>query len=327
MRFYIQIVQIIFLAILLVSCNREEIELDYSIDIISSDPGTNFHQIIFVDENTGFVVGGQRGQSGSIYKTSDGGQTWDLSFYTDRSLYSINFLIETTGFVGGESLTLLKTFDQGDSWEEYFFPYYPDELYTVPIKKFEFVNDTIVYLVGGMYFDRGLIARSNNGGLWWNYDFFDYEITSSHFFKYDYGILSGYGHFVVTRDGNETFEVMDFDDDFFTSLYFVNEKLGFACGYDGGIYKTIDEGKQWEVLLKANKPWKNRLHLNDIKMLNANKGIVVGNNGVILVTYDGGNSWKNVNLNEDLKCNSIFDLGNGEIMISCNEGKIVKLNF
>lgn len=309
------------------SCSKEEIELDYSIETIVSNSELNFHQIVFINENVGFVVGGQRGQSGSIYRTSDGGQSWDLSFYTDRSLYTINFLNETTGFAGGEQLILLKTFDQGVNWEEYNFPYYPDELYTVPFKKIEFVNDTIVYLVGGMYFDRGLIARSKNGGLWWNYDFFDYEITSSHFFDHEYGILSGYGHFTVTRDGTESFEVMDFDDDFFTSIYFLDEKSGFACGYDGGIYKTNNSGDQWEALINANNLWKKRVHLNDIKMLSADKGIAVGNNGVIMVTYDGGNNWENVNINEGLKCNSIYHFGNGKIMISCNEGKIVKLNF
>lgn len=115
-----------------------------------------------MNENTGFIVGGQRGKSGEIYKTTDGGNSWDLNFYTDRSLYAINFLNDSVGFACGESLTLLKTRDQGEAWEDFQFPYYPDSLYRVPIKKIDFVNDTTVYLTGGMYVDRGLIAKSSN---------------------------------------------------------------------------------------------------------------------------------------------------------------------
>lgn len=70
-----------------------------------------------------------------------------------------------------------------------------------------------------------------------------------------------------------------------------------------------------------------RVHLNDILMLNADKGIVIGNSGVISLTYDGGNSWKKLNIHEELDCFSICHLGNGELMISCSQGKIIKLTI
>lgn len=322
-----KVIQILLLNILLFSCNKDEISLNYSVETISSNPEINFHQLFFINESTGFLVGGHRWNSGTIYKTVDGGFSWNLNLNTDQSLYAINFLNDSVGFACGESLILLKTFDQGVSWEEYNFPYYPDELYTVPFKKIEFVNDTIVYLVGGMYFDRGLIAKSSNGGSWWNWDLFDYELSSSHLFNSDYGIFSGYGHFVVTQDGAQSFEVVDFDDDFFTSIYFLDAQTGYACGYDGGVYKTNNAGNQWEVLINANNLWTKRVHLNDIHMLNADKGIAVGNNGVVVVTYDGGNNWKNFDIKEGLDCNSIYHIGNDKLKICCSEGKIIQVEI
>lgn len=328
MKLFANIVfQVLILIPGFIGCNKDEVEINYSIETISANPQIYFNQIFFLNENNGFIVGGQRGKSGEIYKTTDGGNSWDLNFYTNRSLYAINFLNDSVGFAGGESLTLLKTWDQGETWEDFQFPYYPDSLYRVPFKKIEFVNDTTVYLTGGMYFDRGLIAKSSNQGSWWNWYLFDYELSSSHFFKLNDGIFSGYGHFIVTRDGASSFEVIDFDDDFFTAVYFLNDEIGFACGYDGGVYKTYNAGNQWEVLIGSNNLWKKRVHLNDILMLNADKGIVVGNNGVISLTYDGGNSWKKLNIHEELDCFSIYHLGNGELMISCSQGKIIKLTI
>lgn len=328
MRLHTKILfQIIFFSIVLISCNKDEVDLNYSIEKITPNSETDFHQIFFLNEFTGFVVGGQRGNFGLIYKTNDGGQSWDLNYSADQSLFAINFLNDSVGYACGESLTLLKTFNMGISWEDYQFPYYPNYLYDVPFKKIDFINDTTVYLTGGMYFDRGLIAKSSNRGSWWDWDFFDFELSSSHFFSDNYGIFSGYGHFTVTQDGANSFEVVDFKGDFFTSLYFLNDEVGFASGYDGGIYTTSNSGNNWEILANTNKLWKQRIHLNDIFMINSEKGIAVGNNGVIILTYDGGNTWQKVNINEDLDCYSIYHFYSGELWISCSAGKILKINI
>lgn len=320
------LILILLFSIVLISCNKEEVDLFYSIETISSNQEINFHQVFFLNETTGLIVGGQRGISGEIYRTTNGGQSWDLNFYTDRSLYAVNFLNDSLGYACGESSILLKTFDQGASWEDYQFPYYPNYL-NAPIKKIDFVNEKTIYLTGGWYFDRGMIAKSSNSGEWWDWVFFEYELSSSHFFNADYGIFSGYGHIIVTGDGAESFEVMDFKGDFFTSIFFLDDKIGFASGYDGGIYKTENAGNNWEVLINSNSLWKQRVHLNDILMVNADKGIVVGNDGVISLTYDGGNTWKNLIINENLDCYSIYHFGNGGLIICCSEGKVIKMNI
>ncbi len=328
MRLHIKIwFQFILFSAVFLSCSKEKIDLNYTVEIISPSTEVNFQQLLFLNKHIGFIVGGQGGESGSIYKTIDGGKSWELNLNTDKSLYAINFLNDSVGYACGENLIVLKTYDQGGSWEDYQFPYYPGYLYQVPLKKIEFVDEKIIYLTGGMYFDRGLLVKSSNGGTWWDWDFFDYELSSSHFFSPDYGILSGYGHFTVTRDGADSFEVMDFNGDFFTAIYFLDEEVGFASGYDGGIYKTTTAGNNWEVLIKSNSLLKQRVHLNDLCMVNSDKGIVVGNNGIICMTYDGGNSWKKLNIEEKLDCYSIYHVENGEVLITCSEGRIIKINI
>lgn len=323
----INILLLSLISLFLLSCSKDEINLNYSIETISSNTEASLHEVFFLNTTTGFLVAGQLGESGSIYKTIDGGQSWDLNFSTDRSLYAINFLNDSVGYAVGERLILLKTFDQGVSWEDYQFPYYPNYLYDAPFKKIDFVDDMTVYLTGGMYFDRGLIAKSANGGTWWDWDFFNFELSSAHVFKSDYAIFCGYGHFTVTMDGADSFEIMDFNGDFFTSMYFLDDEVGFASGYDGGIYKTNNSGTNWEIMASSNKLWKQRLHLNDILMVNPEKGIAAGNNGIIVITYDGGNNWQHYEIEEELDFYSIYHLGNGKLWISCSEGKMLKINI
>lgn len=323
----IKILLLSLISLFLLSCNKDELETDYKIETITFDSETDFHQIYFIDDLTGFIVGGQRGELGSIYKTTDGGQSWDFNYSTNESLYAVSFLNDSIGYACGESLILLKTFDQGNNWENYQFPYYPNYLYDAPFKKIDIVNDTTIYLTGGWYFDRGLIAKSSNGGNWWDWDYFDYELSSSHFFSHNHGIFAGYGHFTVTEDGADSFEIMDFNGDFFTSLYFLDAEVGFASGYDGGIYKSSNSGKNWEEIANSNKFWKQRKHLNDILMVNSQNGIAVGNNGAIILTFDGGNNWEEYKISEELNFNSIYHSGNGQISITCSEGKILKINI
>ncbi len=321
------LIQLTISGILFLSCNKDETDLNYVIEKITPNSETNFHQIYFINELTGFIVGGRRGSFGLIYKTIDGGQNWDLNYSADESLFAINFLNDSAGYACGGGLILLKTFDQGTTWEDYHFPYYPNYLYDVPFKKIDFVNDTTVYLTGGMYFDRGLIAKSSNRGQWWDWDFFDFELSSSYFFSHDYGIFCGYGHIATTLDGAATFEIMDFNGDFFTSMYFLDDESGFASGYNGGIYSTGNSGNNWEILVNSNKLCKKRIHLNDIFMVNSEKGIAVGNSGVMILTCDGGNNWQKVNINEDLDFYSVYNRGNGELWITCSEGKILKISI
>jgi len=323
----IKILLLSVVSLLLLSCNKDELGMDYELEIVDSESETNFQQIYFIDELTGFIVGGQRSTFGSIYKTTDGGESWELNYSTNETLYAVNFFNDSVGYACGESLILLKTFDQGITWENYQFPYYPNYLFDAPFKKIDILNDTTIYLSGGWYFDRGLIARSTNGGTWWDWKFFDYELSSSHFFSHDHGIFGGYGHFTITKDGANSFEVVDFNGDFFTSMYFLDAEVGFASGYDGGIYKTTNSGNSWEDAAKSNKLLKQRKHLNDVFMVNSQKGIAVGNNGAITLTNDGGNNWQEYKINEELNFYSIYHSGNGKLSITCSEGKILKINI
>ena len=87
-------------------------------------------------------------------------------------------------------------------------------------------------------------------------------------------------------------------DKHFTSLFFLNENLGFITCYDGYILKTDDGGENWSI-----KPTNNDLPLYGISFINENTGFAVGGKSycdgtgcivpgsIMLRTDDGGESW------------------------------------
>jgi photosystem II stability/assembly factor-like uncharacterized protein len=72
----------------------------------------------------------------------------------------------------------------------------------------------------------------------------------------------------------------------FTSVYFPDDSTGYAVtGFpsDGGIFKTIDAGDSWN--LQDQGPIES---LNAVFFVDTNIGYIVGDNGIILKTTNGG---------------------------------------
>ena len=82
--------------------------------------------IHFVNNNLGFVTGGNRNGNGLqesdiIYRTKDAGDTWELvldqEFDPISGLLSISFKDELNGIATGQFGKILQTSDGGDTWE------------------------------------------------------------------------------------------------------------------------------------------------------------------------------------------------------------------
>lgn len=90
-----------------------------NINIIPVDPYLNFSSISFIDGLTGYIGSDQ---SGTIYKTINGGVSWTKanngSLYQYEAPTDIHFTDENTGFIcTSDSYNVLKTSNGGVSWE------------------------------------------------------------------------------------------------------------------------------------------------------------------------------------------------------------------
>ena len=274
----------------------------------------------FINTNIGFVVG----EFGDILKTTDGGKTWlNHSPVASSELYfqSITFKDSLNGFVSGfdynagEGL-ILKTNDGGNSWtiSKELVDFYPYDMCFID-KNYGFVlggggslqttngGDTwiardsikgfVCYFVDKQigYTATVAIDKTINGGKSWDKQ--TKSITDEHLhsvFATDTNtlyIVSENGSIIKTSDGGITW-IKQYKDstDFLTSVYFVNDSVGFVTSGYGNIISTKDGGKNW---LKYNIGTKNYLY--SVYFIDVNIGFVSGENGILLKTIDSGMNW------------------------------------
>jgi len=82
----------------------------------------------------------------------------------------------------------------------------------------------------------------------------------------------------------------------FSDMYIFNSEIGYICSrgygadYNGVIYKTVDGGNNWNAIYFAPN------RLRGIKFFDENIGYCVGDNGTILYTNNGGQTWVEKNI-------------------------------
>ena len=80
---------------------------------------TRFYDIYFTDTLHGWAVGElQSDESGIIYSTFNGGETWNLIEDSNERLYSCFFIDNYCGWIVGGHETVLYTTDGGENWHE-----------------------------------------------------------------------------------------------------------------------------------------------------------------------------------------------------------------
>jgi photosystem II stability/assembly factor-like uncharacterized protein len=245
--------------------------------LVTEDSGTNWeviaefdslklNDLFFVDENVGWAVG-LLDELGIILKSIDGGYNWETIFEQNISysggFSTIQFIDLEIGWAVGKpsnswegNCELLKTTDGGFNWIPA-----NDSFYI--IASFQFLNESDGWLIesrppnGWSTTAHYFIKRTNDGGLNWE-DIFARGVPYYSFYL--------------------------------PSLYFMNPDTGWVqeswtLQSASGIKKTTDRGLSWHTVT-MNTPSDGAMHFSD--ELN---GSIVGKNGEILSTQDGGQSW------------------------------------
>ena len=97
-----------------------------------------------------------------------------------------------------------------------------------------------------------------------------------------------YGHILLSSDGENWQQANVPVQVTLTSVYFLNELLGWAAGHDSTILHSQDGGLNWQVqqyLPSLEKP------LFDVYFKNAKQGIAVGAYGQFFRSNNGGVTW------------------------------------
>ncbi|MGV8997716.1 MAG: WD40/YVTN/BNR-like repeat-containing protein [Parvibaculaceae bacterium] len=136
-----------------------------------------------------------------------------------------------------------------------------------------------------------------------------------------------FGHVVYSDDGGVTWvqaktvptQVT------LTSVYFINDKLGFAGGHDSTVIKTEDGGVTWTQSyhnIQSQSP------IMSVYFVDADHGFAMGAFSFVIETKDGGKTWTQRELvggdNEDSHLNKVFATKSGTILVAAEFGKVFR---
>ncbi len=300
------------------------------INRVAQSAGASFdlYSVDFIDSLTGFAVGGR--DSSNFLKTTNGGLTWIkktllLGALNNPILNCVEFIGANIGWIGSEgqflnhSGNISKTTDGGETW-------YSSLLYR-PVSEngsaLHNEDDNILDNQRGIrsiYFKDSYNGYAVGGSVdgWWRSIFTTTDAGETWQKKYGYseqtGLLSvfvksngkgwavGYNGVIYKTDnsGYNWTQILSgtqtgYTGDWISSIFMVNESLGWATGYRKGIWyypiilKTTDGGKVWETNREfANS---NSQDATNIFFIDENTGWATFYDKGSYKTTDGGTTW------------------------------------
>ena len=190
--------------------------------------------IDFLNNSIGLALG----DNGAIFRTSNGGDTWSnqggISVYR---LNDVTFINDTLAVAVGAQGSILSSSDAGLTWE----------LKQINSSKtftaIEKINNSKAAMIGssGLYseFNANTMLASNTQTI--DNDPNPDLLTDIHLSTNGFLYVVGFNQTILIA--NPGWKKLDLDSiNNLNSVHFINDTIGFACGFNGKIYRTISGG-------------------------------------------------------------------------------------
>ena len=284
----------------------------------------NFKTIWVRNPNDILVAGSYDNSGLELYRTINGGETWNLTYSNNAvSANDMQFPTDSIGYIVGNIGKVLRTEDAGASWTDISNSSINGSLqcvwFTSPDTGFAGRSSTF-----GMY-------KTTNGGLTWsqNFGYYFTNCYSMHFLNDSLGFAGAFGNAIFrTTNAGETWSQQSYPQlsEYIRSFDFADSLSGMAVS-GGYIYRTINGGTTWSSTFytgnlrsgalsddghtvvtnltggikigntygasftEAN-PQAGISTFRRVRMLNNTQGWVGGDEGKILKTSNGGETWQ-----------------------------------
>ncbi|MEO8083007.1 MAG: YCF48-related protein [Ardenticatenales bacterium] len=256
------------------------------VERVASGTDYTLREVEFVDPLHGFATGGNGNQNQFVVvvRTRDGGQTWqDITPPDTKTFNAQSFVDPNHGWVVGVNGQLYRTVDGGDSWQGLD----PGPGAGKRLLRVEFHDAHLGWIaVAG---ERWILKTTDGGDHWRQVEVnFKDGITDLQFIDANVGYGTGTdGVLLTTTDGGETWSNIGFGNPAkMVSVWFADRQHGWVAASE--IRATSDGGAAWR---SQGKPPKS---INDLVFLDAREGWAAGDEGVLMHTTDGGDTWQRV---------------------------------
>ncbi|MBI3193680.1 MAG: T9SS type A sorting domain-containing protein [Ignavibacteriae bacterium] len=280
----------------------------------------NFRDVAFTNSQVGSIVG----DSGTIFRTTDGGTTWDKQLHgtifesSGKHFHSVSFINPNIGTVVGDIGTIVKTTNSGTNW------ILQNSNTTKMLNDVSLFDENKCVVVG----EQGLILQTNDGGETWNRRTGETvnELRGVTYVTQSVVVCVGSnGTIVKSSDGGLNWRIISTPTpSTLNDVRFFDEVVGIAVGNNGVILRTTDSGESW---LKIDRRAYENLHSITST---GSTGILTGSYGTILRTTDKGETWSNLSIGtlQELRAvtfsdqQSIVIVGTNGLVLSTSEGVV-----
>lgn len=256
-----------------------------------------YDDVFFIGPDTGWAAGGSEG---TIIRTYDGGDTWQVVFAGPGYLRSIEFATPELGFCGALDGRLLRTADGGDTWQDISSTITPPQTGVCGLSA---PTPEVIYGVG-VWSQPGNVIRSTDGGSsWTNTSLFGQatSLVDVLFLNADTGFVSGQamplsagGVILRTEDGGDTWttaHTTGTGSDYIWKLQtpdgvHIYGSIEGPPGNGTRFTHSADGGLTWDT----DTITMDYYYIQVIGFLDALHGWT-GGSGSLLETMDGGSNW------------------------------------
>lgn len=281
-------------------------------NIYSNPNGQRFDDVFFLNENLGWAA---NGFYAAIYKTTDGGLHWTEQLNENNLpggyyFRNIEFLNEDIGFIGTLNGTFFKTTDGGNNWTE---------VTTISpnpnaICGLDAVGTSTVYGCGAYFNPAQIIKSTDSGDTWTFMDMSSYAnaLVEVLFLDELTGFTAGSdtdgGLVLKTTDGGLSWTEIyntNLSGEYVWKLQTLegNDNIIFGAvssvgSNNGKLIKTVDGGVNWQSFDSVETD------IQAVGFITENHGWMGGHTTGFYETLDGGQTWNNLNVGNNL--NRIF---------------------
>jgi photosystem II stability/assembly factor-like uncharacterized protein len=220
--------------------------LSWELQTVAPGASPNLRSVFALNPNDILVGGNNFNADNYIYKSTNGGQTWQAAnvetYLWDISIQKIGMTSPEIGYALSRGM-VVKTTDGGLNWSITDTASVRSTSMFSILEDFSFFPGSDTLVVCGWYIPY--VGRTVNGATNWqhnnNYDYMNLDFVSPQI-----GYVAGWGHMHKTTDGGQTFFDVSggitgtFSD--LESIDFTDELHGYGCGKNGRIIYTSTGG-------------------------------------------------------------------------------------